>query len=89
MFNNLSEKLDSIYKIIVVQHESEVEKIMKAKANTCRRHAEMELIIESIKDPFIKRQLEYRYATGNYFYEDLVDQKQIQNQSNDTYKVTV
>ena len=89
MFNNLSNKLDSIYKKIVVHHETETEKIMKANANTSRRHAEMESVIRSVKDPFIKQQLEYRYANGNYFYEDLVDQKQIKNQSNDTYEITV
>ena len=87
MFNNLSNKLDSIYRKIVVKKETETEKIIKANANESERYVKMGLIIKSTKDPFIKQQLEYRYANGNYFYEDLVDQKQIQ--IDNIYDITI
>ena len=74
---NLIDKLDSIFGSIVVKQPTECEEISNQQNAQARLAAEMNIAINITDDLFIKQQLEYRRANGNYDYHDLVSRTKV------------
>ncbi len=76
------DRLDSLYKAIVVKKKTDGERIIDDISNEAELFANMNDAIEAAPNDNIRRQLQYRLDKGLFKYNDLIDPEEVRRYHN-------